>query len=292
MTENNNLSVLPFYTDIKEQNHRRSYAYGEVYPLYTLLRVVPPFQIRRRTRAGGVTRAKLMTKDGNFVADILQYLQQGGLQVCRFEDFDYDIIVSPSNYAIALASLKVGMYYIELTDGTETWYSDIFTMVSSTEPFLSVEWWDNNDLQMRESCIIYNTVKFRNRIFLPVELGKPEYNFEEEGEERDGLFFPEKQISEKVYKFTFLASEYLCDVMRLVRLSDFVRVYDRYGNRYVCDKFLMTPKWQEQGNLASVEVEFETDTVVKKIGTGFINGDYNDDFDNSFDNLDWSRINY
>ena len=28
------------------------------------------------------------------------------------------------------------------------------------------------------------------------------------------------------------------------------------------DKFLMTPKWQEQGNLASVEVEFETDTVV------------------------------
>ena len=292
MTENNNLSVLPFYTDIKEQNHRRSYAYGEVYPLYTLLRIVPPFQIRRRTRAGGVTRAKLMTKDGNFVADILQYLQQGGLQVCRFEDFDYDIIVSPSNYAIALASLKVGMYYIELTDGSETWYSDIFTMVSSTEPFLSVEWWDNNDLQMRDSCIIYNTVKFRNRIFLPVELGKPGYNFEEEGEERDGLFFPEKQISEKVYKFTFLASEYLCDVMRLVRLSDFVRVYDRYGNRYVCDKFLMTPKWQEQGNLASVEVEFETDTVVKKIGTGFINGDYNDDFDNSFDNLDWSRINY
>ena len=32
---NNNLSVLPFYTNVDEQNHRRPYAYGEVYPLFS-----------------------------------------------------------------------------------------------------------------------------------------------------------------------------------------------------------------------------------------------------------------
>ena len=98
------------------------------------------------------------------------------------------------------------------------------------------------------------------------ELGKPEYQFEEEGEDRDGYFFPEKRISEKTYRCTILASEYLCDVMRLIGLSDYVRVTDKYGRKYDCDTFLITPEWQTQGDLASIEIEFETDTVVKKIG--------------------------
>jgi hypothetical protein len=93
-------------------------------------------------------------------------------------------------------------------------------------------------------------------------------------------------ISEKRYKCSILAPEYLCDVMRFIRLSDFVDVLDQYGTMYHCDTFLCTPEWQEQGDLASVEIEFETDTVVKKIGKGYsvpsscadFNGDYNDDY--------------
>ena len=42
---NNNYSVLPFYTDIQEQNHRKPYAYGEVYPLYAPINQILPFQI-------------------------------------------------------------------------------------------------------------------------------------------------------------------------------------------------------------------------------------------------------
>jgi hypothetical protein len=48
---------------------------------------------------------------------------------------------------------------------------------------------------------------------------------------------------------------------------------------------LITPKWQEQGDLAIVEAEFETDTVIKKIGRGVavtIRGDYNEDFNNDY----------
>ena len=112
-----------------------------------------------------------------------------------------------------------------------------------------------------------------------------EYKFEEEGEERDGYFFPEKQISEKTYKCTILAPEYLCDVMRFIRMADYVRVTDKYGRNYDCDTFLITPKWQTQGNLASVEIEFETATVVKKNGRGYIianKGDFNNDFNNDY----------
>ena len=76
-------------------------------------------------------------------------------------------------------------------------------------------------------------------------------------------------VSEKKYKFTFLASEYLCDVMRFIRMSDVIKITDKYGRVYLCDTFLMTPKWETQGNLASVEVEFQTNTVAKRIGRNF-----------------------
>ena len=122
-------------------------------------------------------------------------------------------------------------------------------------------------------------------MYLCTELGKPEYQFEEEGENRDGYFFPEKQISEKTYRAMCLAPEYLCDVMRFIRMADYVVITDKYGRSYDCDTFLITPKWQTQGDLASVEIEFETATVVKKIGRGYTitnKGDYNNDFNNDF----------
>ena len=74
--------------------------------------------------------------------------------------------------------------------------------------------------------------------------------------------------------------------MRFIRMSDKVFVTDKYGRQYDCDTFLITPKWQTQGDLASVEIEFDTATVAKKIGQGYITperkGDYNNDFNNDF----------
>ena len=153
--------------------------------------------------------------------------------------------------------------------------------------YLQIEWYDVENMVFDGGQIVYTNPKYKNRLYLCTQLGKPEYVFEEEGEERDGYFFPEKQISEKTYRFIILAPEYLCDVMRIIRMSDFVTVTDNYGRVYPCDTFLITPKWQTQGNLASVEVEFQTATVIKKIGRGYITptgGDFNNDYNNDFKN--------
>ena len=74
--------------------------------------------------------------------------------------------------------------------------------------------------------------------------------------------------------------------MRIIRMSDYVNVYFD-GRTYDCDTFLITPKWQTQGDIASVETEFECATVIKKIGKGVAlnnNGDYNGDFNEDFKN--------
>lgn len=429
MIQNNNFSVLPWYTDIDEQNHRKSYAYGAIFPLITPMRKLLPFQIIRKhgvksiselipyngltslqsnvppsqwyyenhavmngkfvskvkinisvagvftivvgkninssnytftkkvfnvvvgvnelpintqlgndealgfgdytdtakfyfgalnteNTVGGyfmgrsqngtwstpltkhnlsigvfiesenaeISFAKLYNKDGVFVNDITTQLKETGLQIAPFPQLGYDVIIYPGIFSMDISTPE-GIYYVELSDGNQIWYSEMFTIVSNTNNYLKIEWFDIENLVFDAGLVVYQNPQFKNVLYLCTELGKPEYPFEEEGETRDGYFFVEKQISEKTYRCICLAPEYLCDVMRFIRMADYVNITDKYGRKYSCDTFLITPKWQIQGDLASVEIEFQTATVVKKIGRGIIStnkGDFNKDFNNDF----------
>jgi hypothetical protein len=213
-------------------------------------------------------------------------MKETGLQIVRFQALGYDVILYPSILPMPLNQLD-GIYYMTLSDGVQTWYSEMFTVVQDISGYLKIEWWDIENLVFDAGQIVYQNPAFKNALYLCTELGKPDYEFEEDGEERDGYFFPEKQISVKTFKCTILAPEFLCDVMRFIRMADYIHITDKYGREYDCDTFLITPKWQTQGDLASVEIEFKTNTVVKKIGRGYIisnNGDFNGDFNNDFNN--------
>lgn len=285
MIQNNNISVLPWYTSIEQQNHRKSYAYGTIYPLFTPKRTLLPFQIMRNTSSRNITGAQLYDKNGVLFADITTALKDTGLQIVPFASLGYDVIVYPSLLPFAIDTPD-GIYYARMTDGVNVWYSEMFTIVGDLSGYLKIEWYDVENFVFDAGQIVYQNPNFHNVLYLCTELGKPEYTFEEEGETRDGYFFSEKQISEKTYRCMALAPEYLCDVMRFIRMSDKVFVTDKYGRQYDCDTFLITPKWQTQGDLASVEIEFETATVAKKIGRGYITpgrtGDFNNDFNNDF----------
>lgn len=281
--DNNNLSVLPFYTDMSYQNHRLSYAYGNIYPLFVSKSMLIPFQILRQTRAASPLTVNLYNEKSQHIQNITQQLTEAGLKIIRFENFGYDVILFPGIFPF-VSNMPEGFHYITINDGTQIFYSEMFTAVNTLDGYLCIEWFDQDDLIFDAGRVVYDGHNFKNRLYVCSEIGKPEYTFEEVGENRDGYYFSEKQISEKTYKFTFIAPEFICDVMRLIRLSDFVNVYSK-GRNYKCDTFLMTPKWQTQGDLASVEVEFQTATVVKKIGRGYVSpllGDFNNDFNNDF----------
>lgn len=286
---NNNLSVLPFYENPQELSNERTYAYGEVYPLYTPLGSVPPFQILMPHGSETIANVYLRKygEEESEATDIEQAMTDSGLRIARYTS--YDIVIYPS-VAPAGITTEEGrqQVIIELSGGGKL-YSDWFTVVADMSAYLQIQWWDIADLVMDGTRIAYAD-GFKNTLWLNTQLGKPEYEFEEEGETRDGYFYPEKMISEKKYKCVILAPEYLCDVMRFIRMSDYVIVKDRYGHSYRCDTFLCTPKWETQGNLASVEIEFTCETVAKKVGRGYIRlgqgDDFNDDFNNDFDIVD------
>ena len=286
---NNNLSVLPFYDSIEKQNHRKTYAYGEVYPLYCPIGEILPFQfMTAHQETNNIVSVELLNMQGQTIQNITSSLVDGGMKCVQFADAGYDIFMYPDIMPFSI-NLQEGRYYLKAVVSAGIFYSEVFTAVADISPYLKIEWRNLEDLIADNWRIQYSSgaYQFTNKLYLNTQVGKPDYVFEETGENRDGYFFAEKMISEKTYKFVFLAPEYLCDVMRFIRMADIVKITDRYGREYYCDTFLITPKWQEQGDLASVEAEFQTDTVAKTIGRGIVAstmGDFNNDFNNDYDN--------
>lgn len=289
MIPNNNLSVLPWYGSLDQQNARKWWLFGKVYPLYCRGGYILPFQLIIPHTSNNFAFQAAYLCDANTdtqIANIVSGLVNSGLTKKDFIALGYDVIVYPGILP-ALESLDNGRYYIRanVADGN-VYYSEVFTVINQSDAYLKLQWWDEEDFTMDAGTIVYKNPVFKNELYLQADLAKPEYPFEEEGDTRDGYFFPVKQISEKRYKFSFLASEYLLDVMRLIRLSDHVLVEYR-GQQYSVDNFLITPEWQAEGDVAVVQAEFDTATVAKKLGLGYIKalrGDFNDDFNDDFDN--------
>ena len=284
MIPNNNLSVLPWYDSIERQNARKWWVYNKVYPLFTPAGFMLPFQIMREHRTNEIVSFRIYKRDNSLVGDFTQVMKETGLKVVNpIGAREIDVIVY-SGLLPAFTKFANGQYYAVMSDGVQTWYSEMFTIVNDISGYLKLEWWDVDDFYMDEGVIIYKSPLFRNKLYLCADIAKPEYIFEEDGETRDGYFFPAKQISEKRYHFTFLASEYLLDVMRFVRMADYAQI-TKNKQVYKLDTFLITPEWEDNGDVASVDAEFDTATIAKKIGRGFAtttNGDFNNDYNNDF----------
>ena len=284
MTPNNNFNILPFYSTLQKQNHRKDYAFGEVYPLFCPSSKILPFQILRDTREDSVTSVLLVRLDTSETTDITAQMINTGLMVNRYAEYGQDVIMYHGRFLLS-SPIPEGRYYIELSDGVQTWYSEVLTFVRSVEDYLKIRYWDSNSFMFEGGRIDFtNTFKFE--VYLPTQIGRPEYEFDEQVEKRDGYQFVEKQISEKTFRFNFVAPEYLLDALRITRMMDYVAITCK-GDTYNADQFLITPKWQGGGYLASVEAEFQCDTVLKKLGGRDIfttGGDFNNDFNDDFNN--------
>lgn len=286
MNINNNFTPLAWHKgDIELQSNRATYAFGHIVPLLASSTTFIPFQIIAAT--GLINQStcdvRLRKVDGTDAIGSNIRSRFGLVKVART---NYDVIIyNGTNLGTAL---PIGQYYLTLTSGQNTWYSDVVTIVSDTTKMTKITWWDEPALQsgvgvteFGAGCIVYkypvsgSTVQYKNYMYFLEELGMPEYTVEEEGEQRDGLFYSSKILSGKKYKMQVAQlSETMCDALRFVHLSDFVTVVDGYQRTYNCDSVLVTPEWQS-GAVASASVEIITDTFVKHTGQGYITDQIN-----------------
>lgn len=137
------------------------------------------------------------------MADITTPMLETGLQIVRFQNYGYDVIVYFGLLPMAL-DFPEGRYMIEIYDGVQWYYSDVFTWISGgMDGYLCVEWSDAANMEVDGGQIVYEGMQFKNRVYVCSELGKPEYKFEEEGEERDGYFSRKTNIGKNVSVYLF-----------------------------------------------------------------------------------------
>lgn len=281
MTVNNNLSCIPFYSTKEEQDFRLWYAYGKKYQHYVPSDFLVPFSfsIPYFGEDAIISIVSLYDACTNTIvpwSERISPLFHNDLTITHHADKGYSLItyLASNNEDMNLAQ---GMYYLAISVDTisqikGTYYSDAFCVVPRAElgEKIHIEWYNRENLEFKGGYIPYNNGEFRNHLYLNSTIGMPEYQFTEDGEERNGYFFPIKQISEKVYKFTFVAPEYLCDAMRTIRMADYIKITDSLGREYEVEHFEMNVTWLEHGHFASVECLFQTDTIVKKIGKAYL----------------------
>lgn len=282
---NNNLSPLPFYDTLALQNHRKDYAFGQFYPLISPIGMILPFQVVIPDKCKSITGVALRYINLKATIDITKNMTENGLAI-KYAN-NHKVIVYPGILPIHNLIYE-GQYYLQIAmlddEGIRhDIYSDIFVAVTGIDKYLMLEYGNSYNFTLKNGVVDFSD-DFKFRCYLDTQIGKPEYIFEEEATERMGYSFIESQVSKKVYKFTFVAPEYLCDALRLVRLCDDRRILCK-NQEYNLTTFNMDVAWEEQGDLAAVECEFETDTVIANIGGAYTPaplGDYNKDYNEDF----------
>lgn len=278
---NNNISPLPFYDDLALQNHRKDYAFGQVYPLITHKNMLLPFQVVLKSGTS-IARVVLHNFDTGEIIPITGSMIENGLVLKSYAGFK--LLKYPGSLPIVEIKHE-GRYYLQIQiNGLGNIYSDVFTVCNKVDDYLFLEYYNSYNFELKNGIIDFSD-SFKFRCYLNTQIGKPEYDFEEEATERMGYAFVESQVSKKIYKFTFLAPEYLCDALRIVRLCETKQITSKLQT-YDLTTFSMEPEWEDQGDLAAVECEFETDTVIANIGgyePQLAGGDFNKDFNNDFD---------
>lgn len=277
---NNNISPLPFYDNIALQNHRKDYAFGQVYPLITYKNMLLPFQV---VLASGTSISWVRLYDfntGTYIG-ITRSMKENGLTIKSYTGFK--LLKYPGTLPIVEIKHE-GLYYLQIqVNGLGILYSDVFTVCDKVDDYLLLEYSNSYNFELKNGIVDFSD-SFKFKCYLNTQIGKPEYDFEEEATERMGYTFIESQVSKKIYKFTFLAPEYLCDALRIVRLCENKKITSKL-QIYDLTTFNMEPEWEDQGDLAAVECEFETDTVIANIGgyePKLARGDFNNDYNNDY----------
>lgn len=265
------LSPLKFYDSVEKQERFKVYAFGHISPVITPSNVIPPFQVVI-PGISALNEAKLVALDNNAVIDVTDNIQSSMFMQDNVLQYIGNFSINPVKFE--------GLYYLELTVDTIKYYSEVICFTNNLDGYIKLEYWNpESDFILKNGKITFAN-NFHFIVYLKTELGKPEYSFEEEAQNRFGYNFIESQVSKKTYKFNAVLPEYYCDALRLVRLCSH-KIITCNNEDYEALTFEMSVDWQEQGDLASVDFEFDIDNIIVNLG-GFEYASPTEDFNKGY----------
>lgn len=265
MEVHNNFSPLAFRKKESKATYEKWYAFGKNYAIPASANTLTPFQF---------TELNIPVFDTNTI-EVEVINEETGEPKKSGVYVSFDVMpehggvlyVSPGKNSFREA-LPRGTYRARFSIGDEVYISTPFCVIPGIETsskYLLIEYWNDEKIAYPGGFITTGANNdFRYQMYVPATICKPKYEFEEELTKRAGYKFLELQTSTKVYAFTFVAPEFICDAMRLIRLSDYIRI-SHDGEYYNALNFEFDVDWQEQLYLAAVDCQFETDSIIQKL---------------------------
>ena len=123
--------ILPFYDDTVKQFHRREYRMAD---LTTFKWIAPrnlliPFQILRHSRYNTLTEFSLYDTNDVLQYNLLTFAPSGStsLKTVVMDGHPFDVITYFAQKPFTV-NVTCGQYYYKVSDGVETWYSEVFTV--------------------------------------------------------------------------------------------------------------------------------------------------------------------
>lgn len=265
MEVHNNFSPLAFRKKESKATYEKWYAFGKNYAIPASANTLTPFQF---------TELNIPVLDPNTIeVEVINEETGEAKKSGVYVSFDVMpehggvLYVSPGKNSFREA-LPQGTYRARFSIGDEVYISTPFCVIPGIETsskYLLIEYWNDEKIAYPDGFITTGANNdFRYQMYVPATICKPKYEFEEELTKRAGYKFLELQTSTKVYAFTFVAPEFICDAMRLIRLSDYIRI-SHDGEYYNALNFEFDVDWQEQLYLAAVDCQFETDSIIQKL---------------------------
>lgn len=260
-----NINPIGFVTDERQLSFNRTAAYGSRHPHPVPLGFISPFQIVRTSDESNVAVIKLHKRSDGTVIDITADMFSTGLEIKDFAT--YKLWTYPGTIAISTAGIEEGVWFMTLEDGSgntlfrEDWG---WRNIAELEGMVKVEWFHQRDFKLPFGHIDF-VAPFKYWHYFDTELGKPDYPVERDVEERLGFEYLNYIVSWIEQRFVTAGDKNFMDAMSFVQQMDCVNVYF-LGDKINAFRVIVTPEWEERGDLAAIEFEIRSDQVTTVFG--------------------------
>ena len=266
---------LRFYENVNHQNRFKEGGDENNFELLCPVTKLLPFQIKRSAAATPLASVKLTDPTGTLPqVELINYFVVNEVQTFSFTTVDY--LVHFGRLPLSGYTIPEGKFYLEASDGLSTWHSEIITFKNFDPDTLNdctytkIEYWDTCNV----SDILYKTValgsfQYKNIIYLDIDIGKPSYEYEEEGTvDGEGTFVPDFLKVQKNYLLQGVFPEFFTDALSILPLhlsiEGKIEVFTFRGYTGEVETMNVTVNWQGTlGVWAIADINFSTCAVRK-----------------------------
>ena len=120
--------------------------------------------------------------------------------------------------------------------------------------YIFLEYTNTKDIQGAASVLYQNG--FTQQIYLDAILNNPQHEMTESGEEKDGVFQPEKLVDKLIYNIVAYVSRSTLKALRLLPMHDDIEITDEVGNLYTPSVGNVRVTWDGGFDTYTLRIDF------------------------------------